>query len=65
MAAFSQGRRLVEDAVAVARWSEPQRQELRSLLPQLTPDQREEVIRTLLVSINSGKMKVELVGAPF
>ncbi|WP_239989673.1 hypothetical protein [Corallococcus macrosporus] len=65
MAAFSQGRRLVKNAVAAARWSETQRQELRAPVPQLTPEQREDVIRTLLVSINSGKMRVEPVGAPF
>ncbi|NOK34046.1 hypothetical protein HMI49_12665 [Corallococcus exercitus] len=65
VAAFNQGRGLVENAVATGRWSEAQRQELRSLLSQLTPEQRQEIIRTLVVSINSGKVKVDVVGAPF
>ncbi|MCY1033476.1 hypothetical protein OV207_18635 [Corallococcus sp. BB11-1] len=65
VAAFSQGRRLVENAVATGRWSEAQRDELRSLLSQLTPEQRQEIIRTLVVNINGGKVKVDLVGAPF
>ncbi|MBN8232151.1 hypothetical protein JYK02_32010 [Corallococcus macrosporus] len=65
MAAFSQGSALVEKAVATGRWSEAQRAELRPLLSQLTAEQRQEVIRTLVVNINSGKVKVDVVGAPF
>ncbi|WP_158621700.1 hypothetical protein [Corallococcus aberystwythensis] len=41
------------------------REELRPLLSQLTPEQRQELIRTLVVNINSGKVKVDVVGAPF
>ncbi|MHA7630777.1 hypothetical protein [Corallococcus sp. M7] len=65
VAAFSQGRELVENAVAAGRWSDSQRQQLRALLSQLTLEQHQELTRTLIVNINSGKVKVDLVGAPF
>jgi hypothetical protein len=64
-AAAEQGRRIVDGALAARRWSDPDVLAIRQILPKLSSDDRDALLRDLLPAINSGRVSLESVGAIF
>jgi len=65
VAAHQEGLRRVDAALGARQWSEEDARVLRRLLGAMTDDQREEVISRLSVSINAGRLDVQVQGMPF
>ena len=65
VAAFQSAERLVQDAMSARVWGEKEAAEMRSLLPQLTPEQLQTINSTLLPAVNSQKVRVQLHGPLF
>jgi hypothetical protein len=63
VAATEQAHRLIEAATTARRWSERDREQLRVLFPQLTNEQRQEILTSLLPAVNRGDIKVETTGS--
>jgi hypothetical protein len=65
VAALEGAHRLIEDAVRSRQWGEQQAQEMRRLLIDMTPAQRQEIIPRLTQALNSGGISVTRRGQPF
>ncbi|MCE9668700.1 hypothetical protein LY474_12825 [Myxococcus stipitatus] len=63
--AHQQARQLLDDAVRARRWTTEDALAFRRALVDMTPTQRDEVIRRLVTSINSQSLDVQTQGAPF
>jgi hypothetical protein len=63
--AHQDGLRLIDEATRARRWREEDAATLRRLLIDMTPTQRQEVIRRLSTTINAGGLDVQVVGPPF
>jgi hypothetical protein len=60
--AVAQGHELISAASAARRWTDEDRTRLRSVLPLLTFEQREELFDELFPLINRGEIRLELAG---
>jgi hypothetical protein len=65
LALASRGMAVVESALGARRWRESDAQELRSMLPQMPPAQREEVLKKLITAVNEGRLVAEQRGPLF
>lgn len=65
VAAQQEGLRLIDEATRARRWREEDAGALRRLLVDMTPAQRQEVIRRLNITINAGGLDVQVLGPPF
>jgi hypothetical protein len=63
VAATEQAHRLLEAAATARRWTDRDREQLRVLLPQLTNEQRQEILTSLIPAVNRGDIKVETTGS--
>ncbi|WP_075011472.1 hypothetical protein [Stigmatella aurantiaca] len=54
-----------EDATRARRWSDEDALSLRRTLVDMTPAQRQEVIRRLITTFNSNTLDVQTRGASF
>jgi hypothetical protein len=52
----------VESSVSRGTWKSADREQLRELLPGLTPELRDEVVRSLIHATNTGRVRVESNG---
>jgi hypothetical protein len=64
-AAFAQGGELLEAARARRRWTSDDRVALRQLLPQMTAEQRDDILQTLFPALNRGELTTDFRGVPF
>jgi hypothetical protein len=64
-AAAGQGRRIVQDALAARRWREQDVLAIRQVLPQISADDRDAMLRELIPAINNGRVALETVGEIF
>jgi hypothetical protein len=64
MAARDRGLAIVDGALSARRWTQEDKQQLRSLLPQLDEATRIELVRSLLPAINRQEIKMETQGSP-
>jgi hypothetical protein len=62
---FADAQHLVENGLARGAWSAEDRDQLRSVLPQLSAKERERLRKQLIVAANRGELKVNLVGPLF
>ncbi|NVJ27048.1 MULTISPECIES: hypothetical protein [Myxococcus] len=65
LAAFQEGTRVIDKAIAARRWTEEDASSLRKELGAMTPAQRDEVIQRLVVTLNTNTLEVRTMGAPF
>ena len=65
VAAHQEGLRLIEEATHTRRWREEDAHAMGRLLADMTPAQRQEVIRRLTTTLNAGGIDVQVVGSPF
>ncbi|MCP3065127.1 hypothetical protein LXT21_40780 [Myxococcus sp. K38C18041901] len=63
--AHQQARHLLDDAVRARRWTTEDALAFRRALVDMTPTQRDEVIRRLVTSINSQALDIQTQGPPF
>ncbi|MGE6756854.1 hypothetical protein ACQKGO_02480 [Corallococcus interemptor] len=64
-AAWARGNEVVDRALSARRWGEAQARELSASSSSLTVQQRENLMRRLIVAINQGQLKVETRGPLF
>jgi hypothetical protein len=62
--AHTQAHTLLSSAFATGRWDQTSALALRQLLAQLTADQRDDVLRTLLPAVNSGRVRLDVGPLP-
>ncbi|MFY2558929.1 hypothetical protein ACN469_14970 [Corallococcus terminator] len=65
LAAFQEGTQVIDNAIAARRWTEEDATALRGALGAMTPAQRDEVIRRLVVTLNTNTLEVRTRGSPF
>ena len=64
-AAYQQARAQVTTGLQRGNWTEGSRRELSSILGDMSPQERDEVIRDVIRASNEGKLKVEIDGPLF
>jgi hypothetical protein len=64
-AAFGRAADLLHGARDRQHWTEQDRDKLRSLLPQLAPQDLAEVLHTLVPALNRGEIQIDFKGPPF
>ncbi|MBN8229482.1 hypothetical protein JYK02_18385 [Corallococcus macrosporus] len=64
-AAWAHTTDVVDRALSARRWGEAQARELSASAPSLTMQQREDLLRRLIMAINQGQLKVETRGPLF
>jgi hypothetical protein len=65
IAAYQSAQRVVQNAVSARVWGEKEAAEMRSLIPQLTPEQLQAIHSTLLPAVNSQQVRVQIQGPLF
>lgn len=65
LAAFQEGSKVIDNAIAARRWTEADAAALRGALGTMTPAQQDEVIQRLMVTLNTNTLEVRTLGAPF
>jgi hypothetical protein len=65
MAAAEQGHHIVDGALAAQRWRDQDVVAIRQILPQLSADDRDALLKQLMPAINTGRVKLETVGHIF
>ncbi|WP_375756287.1 hypothetical protein [Corallococcus exercitus] len=64
-AAWARGNEVVDRALSGRKWGEAQARELSASVPSLTMQQREDLLRRLIMAINQGQLKVDTRGPLF
>jgi hypothetical protein len=62
---FERAQEIVDRALATGAWGQAETTEFRTLLPRLSTEQRDELMRELLPSVNAQKVKLNVVGPLF
>lgn len=65
LAAFQEGSKVIDNAIAARRWTEEDATLLRKALGTMTPAQQDEVIQRLVITLNTNTLEVRTIGAPF
>jgi hypothetical protein len=63
--AAEQGHHIVDGALAAQRWGDQDVAAIRQILPQLSADDRDALLKQLMPAINTGRVKLETVGQIF
>jgi hypothetical protein len=64
LAIYDHARAVVDSALRAKSWTDGDLAELRRSTPKLSPDQGEEVTRTLVQAINRGELAIKTSGPP-
>jgi hypothetical protein len=65
IAAHDKGLQLIASARARGDWTHEDAQALRQQMPQMTQEERDEVLHTLLPALNRGELKIDFRDMPF
>lgn len=65
VAAATNANHVIHTATVAGRWTRSDASELGGLFASMHQEQQQQVVSTLVEAINSGRMKVEVDGAPF
>ena len=65
LAALQEGHQLIDHVAQTLRWTPEDRQTLRRVLNDMTFEQREEVMRRLVTTLNGKKLDLRTQGTPF
>lgn len=65
VAAFGAGEQRVRNAIAVGQWTRNDAQTFGQELVAMTPDQRDEVLQTLVPALNRGEVRLSYRGPLF
>ncbi|MCP3063202.1 hypothetical protein LXT21_30940 [Myxococcus sp. K38C18041901] len=65
LAALQEGHKVIDNAIASRRWTDEDVSALRRALRTMTAPQQDEVVRRLVIALNSNTLEVRTHGAPF
>jgi hypothetical protein len=63
--ALTSGQELVRGALEAKVWTEAESRDLKTIFTRVGPEQRDEILATLLPALNRGDLKPDFVGPPF